>query len=164
KQGKKPAAICGSATSFRGPSKLSMVPSFRVYLAQRAIQCARSCSTEVDGHISQNCAAAARLNPKYCLLRYAQFYKRSPSYKEICRRGWVVCEEVCMSEPARPMPPFVPPTSQGEFATAAEPHRRELQVHCYRMLGSLQDAEDLVQETFLRAWQRLETFEGRAPF
>jgi RNA polymerase sigma-70 factor (ECF subfamily) len=45
-----------------------------------------------------------------------------------------------------------------------EPYRRELQVHCYRILGSLHDAEDLVQETFLRAWKRLETFEGRASF
>jgi RNA polymerase sigma-70 factor (ECF subfamily) len=50
------------------------------------------------------------------------------------------------------------------FGKLAEPYRRELQVHCYRMVGSLQDAEDLVQETMLRAWQRLETFEGRASF
>ncbi|GAA3803784.1 RNA polymerase subunit sigma-70 [Sphaerisporangium flaviroseum] len=43
-------------------------------------------------------------------------------------------------------------------------HRRELQVHCYRMLGSFEDAEDLVQETFLRAWRRRETFQGRSTF
>ncbi len=54
--------------------------------------------------------------------------------------------------------------NQAEFATLAEPHRRELLTHCYRMLGSLQDAEDLVQETFLRAWRRLDTYEGRASF
>ena len=50
------------------------------------------------------------------------------------------------------------------FTRAAERHRRELQVHCYRMLGSFEDAEDLVQETFLRAWRRRETYEGRASF
>lgn len=52
---------------------------------------------------------------------------------------------------------------QREFARLVEPYRRELQVHCYRLLGSLQDAEDMVQETLLRAWRRLPTFEGRAP-
>ncbi|WP_262849507.1 RNA polymerase subunit sigma-70 [Mumia quercus] len=50
------------------------------------------------------------------------------------------------------------------FAGLAERHRRELHVHCYRMLGSFQDAEDTVQETFLRAWRRRETFEGRSTF
>jgi RNA polymerase sigma-70 factor (ECF subfamily) len=54
--------------------------------------------------------------------------------------------------------------SKQEFEQLAESHRRELQVHCYRMLGSFQDAEDLVQETLLRAWQKLDTFEGRASF
>ena len=48
------------------------------------------------------------------------------------------------------------------FRDLTEPHRRELQVHCYRMLGSLQDAEDALQESLLAAWQGLEAFEGRA--
>ena len=48
------------------------------------------------------------------------------------------------------------------FSELAEKHRRELHVHCYRMLGSFQDAEDAVQEAFLRAWRRRETFEGRS--
>jgi RNA polymerase sigma-70 factor (ECF subfamily) len=48
------------------------------------------------------------------------------------------------------------------FRELTEPHRRELRVHCYRMLGSLQDAEDAVQDTMLSAWQGLEGFEGRA--
>jgi RNA polymerase sigma-70 factor (TIGR02960 family) len=48
------------------------------------------------------------------------------------------------------------------FRELTEPHRRELQLHCYRILGSVQDAEDLVQETLLAAWRSLETFEGRS--
>ena len=48
------------------------------------------------------------------------------------------------------------------FRALTEPHRRELQVHCYRMLGSFQDAEDALQETLLAAWQGLGGFEGRA--
>jgi RNA polymerase sigma-70 factor (TIGR02960 family) len=51
---------------------------------------------------------------------------------------------------------------EAAFRELTEPHRRELQVHCYRILGSVQDAEDMVQETLLAAWRGLETFEGRA--
>jgi RNA polymerase sigma-70 factor, ECF subfamily len=48
------------------------------------------------------------------------------------------------------------------FRRLVEPHRRALEVHCYRMLGSPQDAEDLVQETLLRAWRALDSFERRS--
>ena len=51
---------------------------------------------------------------------------------------------------------------EAAFHELTEPHRRELQLHCYRILGSVQDAEDLVQETLVAAWRGLDTFEGRA--
>src|ERR1700716_2474778 len=56
------------------------------------------------------------------------------------------------------------PADHDAFQQLAEPYRRELQLHCYRMLGSVFEAEDLVQETFLRAWRARERFEGRTSF
>jgi RNA polymerase sigma-70 factor (TIGR02960 family) len=51
---------------------------------------------------------------------------------------------------------------EAAFRALTDPYRRELQVHCYRILGSVQDAEDLLQETLLAAWRGLDTFEARA--
>src|SRR5262245_17486298 len=48
------------------------------------------------------------------------------------------------------------------FSAAVEAHRVELHAHCYRMLGSLQDAEDALQDTLLRAWRGLPGFDGRS--
>jgi RNA polymerase sigma-70 factor, ECF subfamily len=48
------------------------------------------------------------------------------------------------------------------FSSLTEPYRRELRAHCYRMVGNLEDAEDLVQETLLRAWRARSGFEGRS--
>lgn len=54
------------------------------------------------------------------------------------------------------------PRTDSGFAESVEPFRRELQAHCYRMTGSFDEAEDLVQETFLKAWRSWEAYEGRA--
>lgn len=70
-----------------------------------------------------------------------------------------------------PIPAQIPPDEirriasnpQG-FGELTEPYRRELQIHCYRILGSLHEAEDMVQETFIKAWKHIGTYEGRASF
>ena len=49
------------------------------------------------------------------------------------------------------------------FRRLVEPHRRELHAHCYRMLGSVHDADDALQDALLRAWRGLPRFDGRSP-
>jgi RNA polymerase sigma-70 factor (ECF subfamily) len=51
-----------------------------------------------------------------------------------------------------------------QFGELTEPYRRALQIHCYRILGSLQEAEDMTQETMIKAWKHIGTYEGRASF
>ena len=66
-----------------------------------------------------------------------------------------------MVEPST-QPAPAPAPDDDAFRLLVEAHERALRVHCYRMLGSLQDAEDQTQETLLRAWRNQQTFEGRA--
>jgi RNA polymerase sigma-70 factor (ECF subfamily) len=51
---------------------------------------------------------------------------------------------------------------QEAFAQLIEPYRKQILVHCYRILGSFDDAEDMLQETLVRVWKRLDSFEGRS--
>jgi RNA polymerase sigma factor (sigma-70 family) len=62
-------------------------------------------------------------------------------------------------------PAFIAAVRAGDtarFVLLTERHRRALQVHCYRMLANYEDSQDLTQTTFLRAWHKRESFDGRA--
>ena len=63
-----------------------------------------------------------------------------------------------------PAPAAVRTADEATFAALLERYRRQLHVHCYRMLGTVEDADDAVQETFLGAWRGRRRFEGRASF
>src|SRR5581483_11874276 len=55
-------------------------------------------------------------------------------------------------------------TGRDAFASMAEPYRRQIKAYCYRMMGSLSEAEDLTQETFLKAWRAFDSFASRGSF
>src|SRR5215469_13006339 len=79
--------------------------------------------------------------------------------RAVSARGRGRCEDAMVTEMALARAR----AGDGEaFRELTDPYRRELQVHCYRILGSVQDAEDVLQETLFAAWRGLSRFEERA--
>ncbi|MGW3305765.1 sigma-70 family RNA polymerase sigma factor [Streptomyces sp. NPDC001073] len=120
----------------------------------------------VDGLIKEIGRQVERLVPQPPSVFYSGVTELSSSVARLRRVARTARETAREQTPEsvtqEPVTELHVPVDEGDFAALVESHRREIQVHCYRMTGSYDDAEDLVQETFLRAWRARDTFEGRA--
>ncbi|RRR77625.1 sigma-70 family RNA polymerase sigma factor [Streptomyces sp. RP5T] len=115
----------------------------------------------VQGLIDDIGRQAGRLVPQPADILYSTVTELSASVAQL-RRVARIARETTQDPGDSVTPDVVTELTETDFAALTEQYRREIQVHCYRMTGSYDEAEDLVQETFLRAWRARDGFQGRA--
>jgi RNA polymerase sigma-70 factor (ECF subfamily) len=120
----------------------------------------------VQGLIDDIGRQASRLAPQPAAALYSTVTELSESVarlRRVARTARDTTQDSGAVAPADSVTPGpVTQLTETDFAALTEQYRREIQVHCYRMTGSYDEAEDLVQETFLRAWRARDGFQGRA--
>ncbi|WP_030609823.1 sigma-70 family RNA polymerase sigma factor [Streptomyces fulvoviolaceus] len=116
----------------------------------------------VQGLIDDIGRQAGRLVPQPAEALYSTVNELSDSVARLRRVARTARKTTAEEAGESVTPARVTELTETDFAALTEQHRREIQVHCYRMTGSYDDAEDLVQEAFLRAWRARDGFQGRA--
>lgn len=150
--------ICGAALSDSGRGRTSVYCS--AACRQRAYRDRHAASDRSAAEV----LAAIEQQVKGLALEPAQAFRTgtealATSVRTLRRIAQNVTADP-VTKPADDVRPHL--DREADFATLVEPHRKWLHLHCYRMVGSLDDAEDLVQETLLKAWRDRSGFEGRA--
>jgi RNA polymerase sigma-70 factor (TIGR02960 family) len=158
-------AVCGKPL----PARKGRTGRSTVYCSaacrQKAYRERHGAGASVHGLIEDIGRRVKELVPQPASVLYSGVTELSASVAQLRRIAKVARDSANDSVTSAPVTQHAPAQhalTEADFAALTESHRREIQVHCYRMTGSYDDAEDLVQETFLRAWRARDAFEGRA--
>ncbi|MFI5561184.1 RNA polymerase subunit sigma-70 [Amycolatopsis japonica] len=157
----KVCGICGGPLPSKADSRGRTAVYCSAACRQRAYRSRRDPAPDVQALIAEVGRVANRLTPRPPEAFLADLTSLNSDVGKLRRIARLA--QRTKDENVTPAP-VTETIDEVAFAGSLEEHQRELRVHCYRMVGSYDDAEDLVQETFLRAWRGREGFEGRSSF